>query len=201
FGFCSPRHGGPGAPCRGCARGGRACIACRGRAALRNYDHPTARNAVGARFAALRADFAHSANGATPAKRDSRARPQRHRLVRRLGLEPRTLALKGQCSTIELPSPAPYSPMEEARSSSIISIQRCRVWSCHSARPIRYSRCSFVEAPAQFVRIKSGQARQPANVLSVACGVPLQFQERKIVRIGNPEMYSLEHTRTILVEP
>jgi len=91
--------------------------------------------------------------------------------------------------------------MEEARSSSIISIQRCRVWSCHSARPIRYSRCSFVEAPAQFVRIKSGQARQPANVLSVACGVPLQFQERKIVRIGNPEMYSLEHTRTILVEP
>jgi len=35
---------------------------------LRNYDLSTAQNAVGARFAALRADFAHSANGATPAK-------------------------------------------------------------------------------------------------------------------------------------
>src|SRR6185437_8564324 len=34
---------------------------------LRNYDHPTAQNAVGARFAALRADFARSANGAPPA--------------------------------------------------------------------------------------------------------------------------------------
>jgi len=48
----------------GCARGGRACIAYRGRAALRN-------------FATLRADFARSANGTTPARckrRDPRVR-------------------------------------------------------------------------------------------------------------------------------
>jgi len=31
FGFCSHRHGDPRAPCRCCARGDRACIACRGR--------------------------------------------------------------------------------------------------------------------------------------------------------------------------